>query len=123
MSTQNVVNKSSDVGSQKHTNVNYEEVEGIKLRDSLFIVYPAESTYPQPEFLYNLMPEDGSREMIFDYRAVSLISTGGPENCGVYTLEDGRVLKINSMNNWLYNGYIFQDEDKWSQHKDFSDQE
>ena len=81
MGTQNVANKTSVVDSHKHPNVNYEEVEGIKLRDSLFIVYPTESRYPQPEFLYNLMPEDGSREMIFDYRAISLISTGGPENC------------------------------------------
>ena len=121
MTMQNVTDKSpADDYNKKLSNVYYERINGIKLRDSLFIVYPPDSSYTQSEYIYISQPIKNNREMLFDNSNGSELSTGGPENCGIYKLEDRRVLVITEMQNWHYNGYIFKDEESWKQYSVFS---
>ena len=97
------------------------EVKGIKLRDSLFIVYSSNGSVSGSEFIYNLKSVNGGGEMVFDNNMVSCVSTGGPENCGVYMLEDGRILEITSMKDWHFAGYFFKDHKEWVQFSEYAD--
>ena len=93
MATQNVAYKEYiDDYSGKLPNIHYVEVSGIKLRDSLFVVYSDNNPSCEPEFFYNFKPMNGYKELIFDYDDKLNTSTGGPENCGVYKLDDQRIL-------------------------------
>ena len=97
------------------------EISGIKLRDSLFIVYSCNDLVSGSEFIYNLKSMDGSGEMIFDINMETSISTGGTDNCGVYKLEDGRILAIINMKDWHFKGFFFKDEKEWVQYSEYAE--
>ena len=102
-----------------HPSINYEEIEGIKLRDSVFIVYPPESSHDGSEFVYNLDAIEGAERIVFDYDQDNL-ETGSMEVIGDYRVEDNRVLKITNMNNWHFKGFIFKDDDSWRKFLDLT---
>ncbi|MGI9553603.1 MAG: hypothetical protein ACR2NC_01655 [Thermodesulfobacteriota bacterium] len=97
------------------------EISGIKLRESLFIVYSCNNSVSGSEFVYNLKALKGAGEMIFDTDMNSCVSNGGSENCGVYKLEDGRILDITFMKDWHFRGLFFKNEKEWVQHCEFVD--
>ena len=97
------------------------EVSGIKLRDSLFIVYSSNDSVSGSEFIYNLKSMNGGGDMVFDSNMISCVSTGGSENCGVYRLDDGRILEITSMKDWHFEGYFFKDHKEWIQFSEYVD--
>ncbi|MGI9553394.1 MAG: hypothetical protein ACR2NC_00600 [Thermodesulfobacteriota bacterium] len=122
MARQNVAfNERLDDLVSKNPYVNNGEITGIKLRDSLFIVYSCNDSVSGSEFVYNLKLINGTREMIFDTDINSVVSNGDSENCGVYKLEDGRILNITIMKNWHFRGLFFKDEKEWVQHSEFAD--
>jgi len=117
MTMQNVAYKNhADYYHNKYPNIYYEEIDGIKLRDSLFIVYSPDSSYTGSEFIYIFKPIESTREMIFDNYNDSDLNSGGHENCGIYRLEDQRILEITEMHNWHYKGHIFKNEEVWKQY-------
>ena len=102
-----------------HPNIDYVEIEGIKLRDSIFIVYPQGSPNDRSEFIYNLKPIEGSKDIVFDYDRENL-GISSTDVCGTYTVEDSRVLNIKEMHNWHLKGYIFKDDDSWRKFSDLT---
>jgi len=121
MAKQSVENKYQEVNHyNKLPNINYEEIEGIKLRDSLFLVHSQDSLSTGPEFIFNLKPIEDTKKMFFENDEDSVLRSGVSEDCGIYELEDQRILKIETVNNWHYKGYIFNDEDSWREFKAFS---
>ena len=67
MTRQNVAYKVDlDDFVSKPPNIDKGEVSGIKLRDSLFIVYSSNDSVSGSEFLYNLKSTNGGGDMIFD---------------------------------------------------------
>ena len=102
-----------------HPNIDYVEIEGIKLRDSIFIVFPPGSSNEGSEFIYNLIPIEGSEEIGFDYDHDSpdKITT---EVCGTYAFDDKRVFNITEMNNWYLKGFIFKDDNSWRKFLDLT---
>lgn len=102
-----------------HPNIDYMEIEGIKLRDSMFIVYPPDSSAEGPEYIYNLNPVDGSVKIVFDYNE-DISEECSPEVCGTYKADDNRVLKITEMNNWHFKGFMFKDEYSWKEFLDLN---
>lgn len=122
MSRQSVAyNLNLDDFVNKHPNLDYGEISGIKLRDSLFVVYSGGDSVLGSEFIYNLKSMDESGEMVFDINMNATVSTGESENCGVYRLEDGRILLVTRMKDWQFNGYIFKDDKEWIQYSEFLD--
>ncbi len=102
-----------------HPNIDYLEIEGIKLRDSVFVVYPPDSSYEGSEFIYSLNPIGRSEEIIFDYDQ-DISGNFNKEVCGAYTADDHRVLNITEMNNWHFKGFIFKDENSWKKFLDLT---
>ena len=116
MTIQNVENKYKFDGHYTaNPKTDFIEIEGIKLRDSLFLVYSQDSSSTASEYIYSLEPIDGSSEIVFDKELDSFLKNGGPENCGVYLLDDQRILKIETMNNWFYMGGIFKNAEVFDQ--------
>ena len=118
MARQNVAYEYIDDYQSKPPHIDYEEINGIKLRDSLFVVYSDKNTASQPEFFYNLKSLNGPGEMVFDYEDGAGISSGGSENCGAYKLENEKILEITSMTDWHFTGHIFKDEKEWIQYSE-----
>ena len=105
----------------KPPNLESSVVSGIKLRDSLFVVYSCKDSVSGSEFVYNLKSLTGDGDMIFDISMNSEAVGGGAENCGVYRLEDGRILNISKMKDWHFEGHVFKDEKEWVQYSEFAD--
>jgi len=124
MTIQNVENKYKYDGHYStNPNTDFIEIEGIKLRDSLFLVYSQNSTSTASEYIFSLEPIDGNSEIVFDKEPDSFSRNGGSENCGVYMLDDQRILKIETMDNWFYRGCIFKNEDVFEQFLVFSEKD
>ena len=122
MARQNVAYKVDlDQFVSKPPNLDNSVISGIKLRDSLFVVYSCNDSVSGSEFVYNLKSLTGDGEMIFDVNMNSGTVGGGPENCGVYKLEDGRIINITSMKDWHFEGHIFKDRNEWVQFSELVD--
>ena len=119
MATQNVAyDEYIDDYPGKPPDIDYEEINGIKLRDSLFVVYSEKNPVSQPECYYNLKSINGPGQRVFDYEDGADMSSGGSENCGAYKLQNDKILEITTMKNWHFTGHMFKDEKEWVQYSE-----
>lgn len=117
MTIQKVENKyKQESNFVDHPNIDYVEIKGIKLRDSIFIVYPQDSSYEGPEFIYSLKSLEDSVEMVFDYDEDKFPKNKISLDSGLYEFEDHRVLYIKHMDNWHFRALIFSDINSWIQY-------